>query len=194
MRIWKRSLGIAITTMSLALIGCSHSPKHHMAKGRSMQTAPMMATSAIAVLHPTAGHNVSGIVRFTQTGTAVRVVADLEGLAPNTVHGFHIHEFGDCSAADAMTAGGHFNPEGHPHAGPMAAMRHAGDLGNITSNADGTAHLEITLEGLTISGPTNAIVGRSVIIHDKPDDLVSQPVGNAGPRAACGVIGMAKGL
>ena len=192
MKVWQRTLGISFTAMSLTLLGCSHSHEHCMAKGQSMQTAPMMATSAIAVLHPTAGHTVFGVVRFTQTGTAVHVVADVEGLGPNTIHGFHIHEFGDCSAPDATSAGGHFNPEGRPHAGPMATMHHAGDLGNVTSNADGKTHLEITMEGLTINGRTNAIVGRSVIIHDQPDDLVSQPVGNAGPRAACGVIGIAK--
>ena len=192
MRFWKRTLGITITTMSLAVAGCSNSPKPGRAKEPPMQTTPVVATSAIAVLHPTAGHNVSGIVRFTQTGTAVRVVAEVKGLAPNTVHAFHIHEFGDCSAPDAMSAGGHFNPQGHPHAGPMAAMRHAGDFGNLTSNADGVATLDITLEGLTIRGRANAILGRAVIVHDKPDDLASQPAGNAGPRAACGVIGIAK--
>ena len=192
MRFWKRTLGITITTMSLALAGCSSSPKQGRAKEPPMQTAPMMAASAIAVLHPTAGHNVTGVVRFTQTGTAVRVVADVKGLAPNTVHALHIHEFGDCSAPDAMSAGGHFNPQRHPHAGPMVAMRHAGDFGNLTSNADGVAHLDLTLEGLTIRGRANAILGRAVIVHDKPDDLVSQPAGNAGPRAACGVIGIAK--
>ena len=192
MNLLQRTLCISIAMSSLILVGCSHTPKHHMAKGQPMQTAPMMATSAIAVLHPTAGHMVMGVVRFTQTGSAVRVVADVEGLAPNTVHGFHIHEFGDCSAPDATSAGGHFNPEGRPHAGPMVAMRHAGDLGNLTSNADGKGHLEITIEGLTINGHANAILGRSVIVHDNPDDLMSQPVGNAGPRSACGVIGIAK--
>lgn len=189
---WQYRLIVSIATLSLALVGCSHSHQHHTTKTQPMATSPVVATSAIAVLHPTAGHTVSGVVRFTQSGTGVRVVADVEGLAPGTVHGFHIHEFGDCSSPDATSAGGHFNPEGRSHGGPMAATHHAGDLGNITSDADGKAHLDIMMEGLTISGPVDAILGRSVIVHDKPDDLVSQPVGNAGPRAACGVIGIAK--
>ncbi len=192
MNFCQRTLVVSITTLSLALVGCSHSQGHHTAKTAPAAAASMVATSAIAVLHPTAGHTVSGVVRFTQSGTAVHVVADVAGLTPGTVHGFHIHEFGDCSSPDATSAGGHFNPKGRPHGGPMAAMHHAGDLGNITSDADGKAHLDIMMEGLTISGPANAILGRSVILHDKPDDLVSQPVGNAGPRAACGVIGRAK--
>lgn len=189
---WQRMVIVSITALSLTVVGCSQSQQHHTAKAAPVATAPMVATSAIAVLHPTAGHTVSGVVRFTQAGTAVHVVADVAGLAPGTVHGFHIHEFGDCSAPDATSAGGHFNPAGHSHGGPTAAMRHAGDLGNLTADAEGKAHLDIMMEGLTISGPVNAILGRSVIVHDKPDDLVSQPVGNAGPRAACGVIGVAK--
>src|SRR3974390_877740 len=81
---------------------------------------------AIAVLHPTAGQHCQGVVRFTQDGDSVKVVADLEGLTPGQKHAFHIHQFGDCSAPDAMSAGGHYNPEGHPHALPDGTNpRHA---------------------------------------------------------------------
>jgi superoxide dismutase, Cu-Zn family len=94
---------------------------------------------AVAVVHPTAGHQARGVVHFVETGGKVRVAADLEGLAPNQKHGFHIHEFGDCSSPDASSAGEHYNPEGHPHALPPVTPRHAGDLGNVQADASDTA-------------------------------------------------------
>src|SRR5256885_17207665 len=86
---------------------------------------------AVAVLHATAGNKCHGTVRFTQDGDSVKVVADIEGLAPGQKHAFHIHQFGDCRSATGMSAGGHFNPEGHPHGLPETEKRHAGDLGNL---------------------------------------------------------------
>ena len=145
---------------------------------------------AIAVLHPTAGQHCQGVVRFTQDGDSVKVVADLEGLTPGQKHAFHIHQFGDCSAPDGMSAGGHYNPEGHQHGLPDAENRHAGDLGNVQADNDGKAHYEITVNNVSVSGMKNPILGRGVIVHAKPDDG-GQPVGNAGARLACGVIGVA---
>jgi Cu-Zn family superoxide dismutase len=144
---------------------------------------------AIAILHSASGSQVMGTVTFTQTGDTVQVVADITGLTPGK-HGFHIHEFGDCSAADASSAGGHFNPMKKPHGAPDAAERHAGDLGNLEADASGKAHLELKDKMLKLSGE-NSILGRGVIVHEKVDDW-SQPVGNAGGRLACGVIGVAK--
>jgi len=149
-------------------------------------------TQAIAVIHPTTGNTVHGIVRFTQDGKeSVKVVADLSRLPPSSTHGFHIHQYGDCSAADATSAGGHYNPESHQHAAPTVENRHAGDLGNITADAQGNAHLEIVLDDMSICCGENPILGRAVIVHRDPDDLKSQPTGNAGPRIGCGVIGVA---
>jgi superoxide dismutase, Cu-Zn family len=148
------------------------------------------AQGAVAVLHPTAGQRCQGVVRFAQEGDSVRVVAELEGLTPGQKHAFHIHQFGDCSAPDGMSAGGHYNPEGHQHGLPDAEVRHAGDLGNVLAGADGKAHYEIKVNNVSIMGAKNPIVGRSVIVHAKPDDG-GQPVGNAGARIACGVIGVA---
>jgi superoxide dismutase, Cu-Zn family len=145
---------------------------------------------AVAVLHPTANSKAHGRVLFTQDGDSVKVTADLEGLNPNQKHAFHIHQFGDCSAPDAMSAGGHYNPEGHPHALPEDGPRHAGDLGNVQADSEGKAHYEITVQDISIAGTKNPIIGRGVIVHAKPDDG-SQPVGNAGARIACGVIGIA---
>ena len=147
-------------------------------------------TRAITVLHATTGSNVAGSVTFTASGDAVKVVADLTGLTPGK-HGFHIHEFGDCSSADAKSAGGHFNPSGHQHGAPDATDRHAGDLGNIEADASGKAHLEMSDKVMKLSG-SDSIVGHAVIVHEKTDDLKTQPTGDAGGRVACGVIGVAK--
>jgi len=119
-----------------------------------------------------------------------QVVADIEGLNPGQKHAFHIHQFGDCTSSDGMSAGGHYNPEGHQHGLPEKEMRHAGDLGNLTADNDGKAHYEITVSNISVAGMKNPIIGRGVIVHAKVDDG-SQPVGNAGGRIACGVIGVA---
>jgi len=144
---------------------------------------------AIAVLHPTKGSMVEGTVTFTRSGDEIKIVADVTGLTPGK-HGFHIHEFGDCSSPDGISAGGHFNPTNNPHAGHDAAQRHEGDLGNLEADGSGKAHLELTDTMMTMSGQ-NSIIGRGVIVHEKEDDLKSQPVGNAGGRIACGVIAVA---
>ncbi len=146
---------------------------------------------AVAVLHPTAGNKCSGKVVFTQEGEKVKVVADIEGLIAGQKHAFHIRQYGDCSAADGMSAGGHYNPENHPHGLPGSAQRHAGDLGNLEADSSGKAHLDITVDNISVAGTKNPIVGRGVIVHAKVDDG-GQPVGNAGGRIACGVIGVAK--
>jgi len=153
------------------------------------QTQPQVK-KAVAVLHPTDGNEAYGVVTFTAAEGGVRVVATLSGLTPGD-HGFHIHEFGDCSAGNGTSAGGHFNPEGAPHAGPDAAQRHLGDLGNITADEFGNAQYDHTDSRLSLNGP-HAIIGRGVILHAKADDLTSQPTGAAGARVACGVIGIAK--
>ena len=145
---------------------------------------------AVAVLHPTAGHRAEGTVTFQAVSGGVKVTATLKGLDPGP-HGFHVHEFGDCTAPDGTSAGGHFNPAGHPHGGPRDAKRHAGDLGNIEAKADGTASLEWTDPMMRLDGP-KGVVGHGVIVHAKADDLKTQPTGDAGGRLACGVIGVAK--
>jgi Cu-Zn family superoxide dismutase len=155
-----------------------------------LRAAETPATHAVAVLHPTADHKCHGIVHFIQQGDSVKVIADVEGLSPNQKHAFHIHQFGDCSASDATSAGSHYNPEGHQHGLPSTENRHAGDLGNLQTDADGKAHYELTVDNISVSGPKNPIIGRAVIVHAKVDDA-SQPVGNAGGRVACGVIGVA---
>ena len=188
-----RVLFIAIAAASVCWLGAgqlsaqtasSASPSPHA-------TAWGSVSELIAVIHPTASNTCSGTVRFTQLGDKVRVVADLSGLTANQSHAMHIHEFGDGTSPDGMSAGGHYNPEGHQHGLPTLAARHAGDLGNVSADTSGKAHYEITVENISLVGLKNPIVGRGVIVHAKPDDG-GQPVGNAGGRIGWGVIGIAR--
>lgn len=144
---------------------------------------------AIAMLEPTEGHAARGKVTFRYEGGVVTISGTISGLEPGT-HGFHIHEFGDCSAPDASSAGGHFAPDGDPHGPPDSdpSMHHVGDLGNIIANLEGVAHFDLTDSEMTLSFGRKSIVGRSVVVHQGADDFGSQPSGAAGPRIACGVI------
>jgi Cu-Zn family superoxide dismutase len=141
---------------------------------------------AVCIMNPTQGNHVTGTVTFTKVADGVKVVADIQGLTPGK-HGFHIHEFGDCSAPDGTSAGGHFNPDKHNHGAPMDMNRHEGDMGNIEANTSGTGHLEYVDKTLELEGD-HSIIGKSMIIHANEDDLKTQPTGNAGARLACGVI------
>ncbi len=145
---------------------------------------------AIAIVNPTEGSKAHGMVRFEKDGRGLRIIASVEGLSPGP-HGFHIHEFGDCSSPEANSAGGHFNPTDMPHAGPNAEKRHVGDLGNLEADRNGLARLEVTDNAISFEGP-KSIIGRSIIVHANADDFKTQPTGNSGARVACGVIGIAK--
>jgi Cu-Zn family superoxide dismutase len=147
-------------------------------------------TKAVANLSPASGSKVAGSVTFTKADGGLKVSGKITGLSPGK-HGFHVHEIGDCSAPDATSAGGHFNPSSEPHASPKDAQRHTGDLGNIEAGADGTASLDFVDNKMALDGP-NSILGRGLIVHANEDDLKTQPTGNAGGRQACAVIGVAK--
>ena len=142
---------------------------------------------AKATLKPTAGNGTFGTVTFTQRGDRVLVAAQVSNLTPGP-HGFHIHEKGDCSSADGMSAGGHFNPTSKPHGDPRGGDHHVGDMPMIVADGTGNAILSTELTGMTIGGGPNDIVGRAVIVHKDPDDFKTQPTGNSGARVACGVI------
>ncbi|MFL6515384.1 MAG: superoxide dismutase family protein [Chthoniobacterales bacterium] len=147
------------------------------------------ATRATVKLEPKSGSKVTGTVTFTKSGDDVEVSGDIENLTPGK-HGFHIHEKGDCSAPDASSAGGHFNPSHQHHGGPATAERHAGDLGNIDADKSGKAHVQWKGK-MSLSG-ADSIIGHSVVVHEKEDDLKTDPSGNSGARVACGVIEAAK--
>ncbi|HYK43388.1 MAG TPA: superoxide dismutase family protein [Thermoanaerobaculia bacterium] len=146
------------------------------------------AASARATLESRSGSTVTGTATFTELSSGgVRVRVHVENAPPGT-HGLHVHEKGDCSDPEAKSAGGHFNPGGMPHAGPMADKRHAGDLGNIEIGANGKGDLDVRTDLLTVKSGPNSVVGKAVIFHEKADDLATQPTGNAGGRLACGVV------
>ena len=147
---------------------------------------PLTVSEATALVQPAKGQSVSGKVTFRQVSGGVEVIADIEGLTPGK-HGFHIHEKGDCSAPDFASAGGHFNPDGKKHGGPDSPERHIGDLGNLYADAQGKAHYERVDSYLKLNGD-NSIIGRSIVIHAKPDDYTTQPTGNSGDRIGCGLI------
>ena len=142
---------------------------------------------ATAKLAPTAGNAAAGTVTFTRNGDRVHVIAEVSGLTSGA-HGFHVHEKGDCSAPDATSAGGHFNPGGQPHGNPAAGAHHAGDMPMLVADASGNAMLDTLLDTVTIGGGAADIVGRAVIVHKDADDFKTQPTGNSGARVACGVI------
>jgi len=131
-----------------------------------------------------------GEVTFTQTDDGVQITGDIAGLGEAGSRGFHVHEFGKCDGPDFMSAGGHFNPAGHQHGAPENApeARHAGDFGNIEINDDDGANLDLKDHVITLKAGENNIVGHALIIHAQQDDLTSQPTGDAGARAACGII------
>jgi Cu-Zn family superoxide dismutase len=120
----------------------------------------------------------------------VHLSGTLRGLPPNGEFGFHIHEKGDCSAPDASSAGGHFNPTNAQHGNPQGAAHHAGDMLNAKSDARGVAQVDATAAGVTLGGgQPDDVRGKAIVLHEKADDYASQPAGNSGARIACGVIG-----
>ena len=190
---WQLALATGLGIIAATVISYgTHSNAQTAPAARAQAPQPQgtaQVIKAIAVVQPLGNSKVSGKVVFRQTRSGVEIIAEIKGLAPGK-HGFHVHEFGDCSMADGTCAGAHFNPTGAPHAGPDDQERHIGDLGNIEVREDGTAAYKRVDKLVSLNGP-NSIIGRSVILHADPDDLKSQPSGNAGARVGCGVIGIA---
>jgi superoxide dismutase, Cu-Zn family len=150
-------------------------------------TAPATGPRAEAKLEARSGSTVSGTVSFVQVADKLRIEAKVSGLTPGE-HGFHVHESGDCSAPDASSAKGHFNPAAKSHGHHGGAERHAGDMPNLIADASGNASYKDELGMLSLGNDPAGIVGRSVVIHADPDDYKSQPAGNSGKRIACGTI------
>jgi superoxide dismutase, Cu-Zn family len=183
----RRSAPILVVVALAALAACSPAPESAPPPASTPAPPVASAPQAHAALQAREGGSVEGAVTFREENGSVTIIAHLEG-APPGLHGFHIHEVGDCSAADFTSAGGHFNPTGVEHGAPDAEVHHAGDLGNIEVGENGSAHFEATSTMLTVSDGPNSVVGRAVILHEGQDDLASQPTGAAGARLACGVI------
>ena len=167
-----RVIGIATTVLACALAAAcaTTGPRDYRA------TAPLESTK---------GSDTTGTVTFLQRGDKVMVYAEVRGLKANQEHGFHVHEKGDCSSGDGMSAGGHFNPDNVAHSGQPG---HVGDMPNLKADANGVAHASFELKTMTVADGPHGIVGKGLIIHRDPDDYNTQPTGNAGPRIACSVI------
>lgn len=156
--------------------------------GCQMMSAGSDSKQARAMLESRSGSTVAGHVDFQESKDKVRVTANLAGLKPNSEHGFHVHEKGDCSAPDATSAGGHFNPDGQPHGHPRQGKHHAGDMPNLVANEKGVASTSFDLPGVHLDDGKQGILNRAVVVHAKADDYQSQPAGDSGSRIACGVI------
>ncbi len=143
--------------------------------------------TATSVIQSKSGSNLNGSVNFSQSGKQVVVTGTFSGLKPNSEHGIHIHEKGDCSGSDAMSALGHYNPTNTSHGSVHSTTHHAGDMPNIKSDASGNANYRVTLTDFSLVGD-QSIIGRAVVVHRDPDDYKSQPAGNSGPRIGCGLI------
>ena len=196
-RIQSLALASLLAAGSLLTAGCSNAPtaapahdhgtasadEAHAGMGGMMSHGKM----AFATFTPTQGNTVRGLVMFHDMGDHLMAHVQLTGLAPNSEHGFHLHDKGDCASADGTSAGGHFNPTGQPH-GPQDAAHHAGDLPSLKADANGVVDQKLMLSGPTLADGPSSIAGRSVIVHANADDYTTQPTGNSGPRIACGVI------
>lgn len=172
----------------LVLINACQPPQQYNEKEQTKSPLSKI-TKAMCVLHPTAGDSASGTVTFTRTGNGIKVKVNMTGLTPGK-HGFHVHQWGDCSVDDGTSAGGHFNPENKKHGAPGDTERHVGDLGNIEADDMGNVNFTMTDTVISFEG-RHSIIGRGIIVHAGEDDLTSQPTGAAGARVACGVIGIA---
>ena len=182
---------LALGFGSLLPLGAAHheSMKHDK-EVSAHKTGAMKQASLIAVLAPTEGNTTAGTVVFKPLKKGqVEVIAHVTGLNPGSSHAIHIHEWGDVRAQDGLSAGDHYNPEGHPHGLPSEAMRHAGDFGNLEADENGEARFSLKVDNISLMKGKNPVIGRSIVVHAKADDG-GQPTGNAGPRIATGVIGV----
>jgi Cu-Zn family superoxide dismutase len=191
MKVWIRRVtapAYAVTVLGAAIVAACSDGSQNASGIPDSPPSALIGNVATAELRPANDSSVSGTVRFVQVDDALRVDAAVAGLGDGD-HGWHIHENGDCSAADASSAGGHWSPDRNPHGAPTdpATQRHAGDLGNLTAASDGTSTVTRSYSELTLVGEYG-VVGHSLIVHSGPEDFDSQPGGDAGDRISCGVI------
>ncbi|MFT3670255.1 MAG: superoxide dismutase family protein [Pseudoxanthomonas sp.] len=181
-------IALLAAASALALAACSTTPSTPTASAPNVPTTST-AKQAIAVLASASASRVSGSVTLVPMGKGLHLTGEVGGLPANSTHAFHIHEKGDCSAADASSAGPHFNPFNAAHGKAGSGAHHAGDMNNLTADAEGVAKINVHLEGVTLGGgAVNDVAGRALIVHAAADDYASQPAGNAGARVACGII------
>ena len=190
-----RHAGHLVLTLACAagLSACATSTAPPSASAATPAAAVSTAKEAVVRLSPASGSLVSGTLTLKPMGDGVHITGEVGGLKAGGRHGFHIHEKGDCSAADASCAGGHFNPGAQPHGRAGQGAHHAGDADNLVADGKGVAKVDVHQSGVTLGGgAANDIAGRAVIVHAKADDYTSQPTGDAGGRIACGVISVTR--
>lgn len=189
-----RTLMVAAGVAGLAACATAPQPRSTSTAAAPAEASPRMATAstvhnARVNLASASGSLVSGTLGIMAMGDGLHVTGEVGGLEPNSTHAIHIHEKGDCSAADASSAGGHFNPHGNPHGRAGQGAHHGGDMDNIVADANGVARVDVHAMGVVLGGDApNDALGRAVIVHGGADDYTSQPTGDAGNRVACGII------
>ena len=175
---------VFVTALALLVAGCASAPR-----APAPPPAQSTAQAAAVNLASASGSLISGKATLQPMGDGVHLRGTVGGFAPHSQHGIHVHEKGDCSAADASSAGAHFNPAASAHGRAGHGVHHAGDMDNLVADGDGVAQINLHLHGVTLGGgAANDIAGRALVVHAAPDDYASQPAGNAGARVACGVI------
>lgn len=177
---------------AVALAACASAPRQTRAPG-TPPSRPMASVSTVQQAHvnlaSASASLVSGRLLLRAKAGGVQLSGEIGGLAPNSTHAIHIHENGDCSAADASSAGGHFNPLAAAHGKSGTPAHHAGDMDNLVANSQGVATVDVMARDVVLGANAgNDIIGRAVVVHAQADDYRSQPAGNAGARVACGVI------
>lgn len=170
----------------ILLAGCASQPLVEPPVGVATYHA---AERAVVDMSSRSGSQVSGRLEVERFGQGVRVTGALRGLPAAGQYGMHITAIGDCSAADAMSAGPIFNPHRSAHGEPAMGDHMAGDMANITADAGGIARIDQQLIGVTLGGGGyNDIADRAIVVRERAADYVTQPDGAAGARTACGVI------
>ena len=148
-----------------------------------------VASKLNVTFEPKSSSNVNGSGIFSKKNGQVTFTANFTGLKPG-IHAIHIHEKSDCSAADGSSAGGHWNPTFKKHGKLGEGEAHKGDIGNFTTDEFGNGTISFTTSEWCIGceDVTKDIVGKGLIVHQGPDDFISQPAGNSGARVACSAI------
>lgn len=193
---FKKYIGIFSLGLLTLAIGCKENPKQE----ESGETAPMeemkeepaaeTAKKVTVSMESKSGSEVKGNVVFSEENGVVTMTAVFEGLAPGE-HAIHLHEKADCSADDATSTGGHWNPTFAQHGKWGDAQGyHLGDIGNFTADEEGNGSITFETDQWCIGcgDEKKDILGKAVIVHQGTDDFTSQPSGAAGARVSCGGV------
>jgi len=172
---------------ALFTLSCNKQPESADANQQEPATEQTTTEKSLSYdILPKSGSDVAGTVTFNQDGDNVTMTVNASGLTPGE-HGIHIHETADCSADDATSTGGHWNPASDDHGKWDAEHFHMGDIGNLTADEDGNAQLTFTTDKwcLGCEDASKNIMDKGLIIHADADDFETQPTGNAGGRIGC---------